>query len=56
MLFLGGFIWVVGAIFQQFAAKYLGIGRGIPLSNSNVSKPGLVDPPKINCAAKKLSF
>ncbi len=34
-LFLGGFLWVVGDIFQQFAAKYLGIGRGIPLSNTN---------------------
>jgi len=34
-LFLGGFIWVIGDIFQQFAAKYLGIGRGIPLSNTN---------------------
>src|ERR1700739_3125407 len=26
-LFLGGFIWVVGDLFQQFAAKYVGIGR-----------------------------
>ncbi len=34
-LFLGGFLWVVGDLFQQFAAKYLGIGRGIPLSNTN---------------------
>ncbi|MGB8261082.1 MAG: GRP family sugar transporter [Terracidiphilus sp.] len=34
-LFLGGFVWVVGDIFQQFACKYLGIGRGIPLSNTN---------------------
>lgn len=34
-LFLGGFIWVIGDIFQQFATKYLGIGRGIPLSNTN---------------------
>ncbi len=34
-LFLGGFIWVIGDLFQQFAAKYLGIGRGIPLSNTN---------------------
>jgi glucose uptake protein GlcU len=34
-LFLGGFAWVVGDLFQQFAAKYLGIGRGIPLSNTN---------------------
>src|ERR1700678_757493 len=34
-LFLGGFVWVGGVLFQQFAAKYLGIGRGIPLSNTN---------------------
>jgi glucose uptake protein GlcU len=34
-LFLGGLVWVVGDMFQQFAAKYVGIGRGIPLSNTN---------------------
>lgn len=34
-LFLGGFVWVVGDLFQQFAAKYVGIGRGIPLTNTN---------------------
>jgi hypothetical protein len=34
-LFLGGFAWVIGDLFQQFATKYLGIGRGIPLSNTN---------------------
>jgi CDP-diglyceride synthetase len=34
-LMLGGFIWVVGDVFQQYAAKYVGISRGIPLSNSN---------------------
>ncbi len=34
-LFLGGMVWVVGDLFQQFACKYLGIGRGIPLSNTN---------------------
>jgi drug/metabolite transporter (DMT)-like permease len=34
-LFLGGFFWVIGDLFQQYAAKYLGIGRGIPLSNTN---------------------
>ena len=34
-LFLGGFCWVIGDLFQQFAAKYIGIGRGIPLSNTN---------------------
>jgi drug/metabolite transporter (DMT)-like permease len=31
-LFLGGFCWVVGDLFQQYAAKYIGIGRGIPFS------------------------
>jgi len=34
-LSLGGFIWVVGDLFQQYAAKYVGISRGIPLSNTN---------------------
>jgi glucose uptake protein GlcU len=34
-LFLGGFVWVIGDIFQQYATKYLGIGRAIPLSNTN---------------------
>jgi glucose uptake protein GlcU len=34
-LFLGGFVWVIGDLFQQFAVKHLGIGRGIPLSNTN---------------------
>jgi len=34
-LLLGGFVWVVGDIFQQYAAKYVGISRGIPLSNTN---------------------
>jgi len=34
-LMLGGFIWVIGDLFQQYAAKYIGISRGIPLSNSN---------------------
>ena len=34
-LMAGGFIWVVGDIFQQYAAKYSGISRGIPLSNTN---------------------
>jgi drug/metabolite transporter (DMT)-like permease len=32
---LGGFFWVVGDLFQNFAAKYVGISRGIPLSNTN---------------------
>lgn len=34
-LFLGGFVWVIGDLFQQYATKYLGISRGIPLSNTN---------------------
>jgi drug/metabolite transporter (DMT)-like permease len=34
-LFLGGFCWVVGDLFQQYATKYIGIGRAIPLSNTN---------------------
>ncbi len=34
-LFLGGFCWVVGDLFQNYAAKYVGISRGIPLSNTN---------------------
>jgi len=34
-LFVGGFCWVIGDLFQQYAAKYLGIARGIPLSNTN---------------------
>jgi drug/metabolite transporter (DMT)-like permease len=34
-LFLGGFCWVIGDLFQQYATKYVGIGRAIPLSNTN---------------------
>jgi drug/metabolite transporter (DMT)-like permease len=34
-LMLGGFIWVIGDLFQQYTAKYVGISRGIPLSNTN---------------------
>jgi len=34
-LLAAGFVWVIGDIFQQYAVKYLGISRGIPLSNSN---------------------
>src|SRR6267142_461329 len=34
-LMLGGFVLVIGDIFQQYASKYVGISRGIPLSNSN---------------------
>jgi drug/metabolite transporter (DMT)-like permease len=34
-LVLGGVTWVIGDIFQQYAAKYIGISRGIPLSNTN---------------------
>jgi len=33
--FLGGFCWVIGDLFQQYAAKYIGISRGVPLSNTN---------------------
>ncbi|MFL6417478.1 MAG: GRP family sugar transporter [Bryobacteraceae bacterium] len=32
---LGGFMWVIGDLFQNYAAKYVGISRGIPLSNTN---------------------
>jgi Sugar transport protein len=34
-LMLGGFLWVIGDLFQQYATKYVGISRGIPLSNTN---------------------
>jgi len=34
-LLAAGFVWVVGDIFQQYAVKYIGVSRGIPLSNSN---------------------
>jgi drug/metabolite transporter (DMT)-like permease len=34
-LMLGGFVWVIGDLLQQYAAKYIGISRGIPLSNTN---------------------
>jgi len=34
-LLAGGFIWVIGDLFQQYAVKYAGITRGIPLSNTN---------------------
>lgn len=34
-LFVGGFCWVLGDLFQHYAAKYVGIARGIPLSNTN---------------------
>jgi drug/metabolite transporter (DMT)-like permease len=34
-LVLGGFVWVIGDLFQQYAVKYAGITRGIPLSNTN---------------------
>ena len=34
-LMLGGFFWVLGDLFQQYATKYVGISRGIPLSNTN---------------------
>ncbi len=31
----GGFCWVIGDLFQQYATKYVGISRAIPLSNTN---------------------
>jgi drug/metabolite transporter (DMT)-like permease len=34
-LMLGGLVWVIGDLFQQYATKYVGISRGIPLSNTN---------------------
>src|ERR1700747_3671606 len=34
-LLLGGFVWVGGDLFQQYAAKYIGISRGLPLSDTN---------------------
>lgn len=34
-LLAGGFVWVIGDLFQQYAVKYAGITRGIPLSNTN---------------------
>ena len=34
-LFLGGFCWVVGDLFANYAAKYVGIGRAAPLMNTN---------------------
>ena len=34
-LFLGGFCWVLGDILQQYGVKFIGIARGIPLSNTN---------------------
>jgi drug/metabolite transporter (DMT)-like permease len=34
-IFLGGFCWVIGDLFQHYATKYIGISRGIPLSNTN---------------------
>jgi drug/metabolite transporter (DMT)-like permease len=32
---LGGFMWVIGDLFQNYATKYVGISRAIPLSNTN---------------------
>jgi drug/metabolite transporter (DMT)-like permease len=34
-IFLGGFCWVIGDLFLHYAAKYIGIGRGIPLANTD---------------------
>lgn len=33
--FLGGLFWVIGDLLQNYATKYVGISRGIPLSNTN---------------------
>jgi drug/metabolite transporter (DMT)-like permease len=32
---LGGFMWVIGDLLQNYATKYVGISRGVPLSNTN---------------------
>src|SRR5262249_37349363 len=34
-LFLGGFFWVIGDLFAQYGAKYIGIGRTAPLMCTN---------------------
>lgn len=34
-LLAAGFVWVIGDLCQQYAVKYVGVSRGIPLSNSN---------------------
>lgn len=34
-MFVGGFCWVIGDLFAQYAAKYVGIGRAGPLMNTN---------------------
>src|SRR5207249_10892306 len=34
-LLLAGFVWVMGDLFHQYAAKYVGISRVIALSNTN---------------------
>jgi glucose uptake protein GlcU len=34
-LLTAGFVWVLGDLAQQYAVKYVGVSRGIPLSNSN---------------------
>ena len=34
-LFLGGFCWVVGDLFANYSAKYVGIGRAAPLMNTD---------------------
>ncbi len=33
--FTGGLLWVIGDLLQNYATKYVGISRGIPLSNTN---------------------
>jgi drug/metabolite transporter (DMT)-like permease len=34
-LLAAGFVWVLGDLAQQYAVKYVGVSRGIPISNSN---------------------
>ena len=39
--FLGGFCWVIGDLFQNFAAKYIGIGRESALKHQSALGVGL---------------
>ena len=36
--FVGGFCWVIGDLFQQYAAKYIGIGRGYVPATGRASR------------------
>ena len=56
-LLLGGFVWVIGDLFQQYAVKYAGITRGIPLSNTincGDSRGGCSC--SANCAARRTAY